>query len=192
MNKKILFLALAILVTIPTMMFAADDRANVFAAALSSGYVFKHDCNFKQVYGHGLINVLTADVCYYPFRIAGFGAKASYWRSHGGKTSFLRFCSQLHEVPVTVYARLIKGFDCGLQIYGSLGGGVALIREKSYLGCAKAHKGIGEIEFGVFHPIWWALNVTAAVRYVFPRQCQCDEKIDVGGADLRAGVGIVF
>lgn len=171
---------------------SSHNRDTRFATAFTAGYVFKHDCTFKKAYEHGMINIITADGCYYPWHAWGFGAKVSYWRKHG-HTLFLKQCSLLQEVPVTLYVRGKKEFDCALQLYGSLGGGVAWIQEKSYLGKTTVHKGLGEVEVGLFYPLWRCVHVTGALRYLFPRQdSTCCAKIDVGGVDMRAGLGFVF
>ena len=56
----------------------------------------------------------------------------------------------------------------------------------------KLHKGIGEAEIGLNYPLCKHLNLTTAFRYLFPRQCLGDVKIDVGGFDLRAGLELFF
>ena len=73
-----------------------------------------------------------------------------------------------------------------------LGGGFAWIKEKSYLGCPTVYKGLGEIEVGLNYPIWRCIGITGALRYLFPPQSQGCDKIDVGGVDLRAGIGFSF
>ena len=162
------------------------------STALTAGFVFKHDdCIFKQVYGRGIVNVITADNCYYFWKPLGVGAKISYWRAHGC-TTFLRQCSFLQEIPLTFYLRALADLDCGLQLYASLGGGVIWIREKSYLGCVRLHKGIGEVEAGLHYPLAGCFNVTGAFRYLFPRQTLCGQKTDVGGFDVRAGIAFVY
>ncbi len=181
-----------VVVLLSMSLFAgARDEPRSFTTALSAGYVFKHDCVFKQIYGRGMVNILTADVCYYPWDEWGIGAKASYWRAKG-HTLFLQRNSLLQEVPVTVYLRVIKDFSCHVQAYLSLGGGVLWIKEKSYLGCVRLTKAIGEVEIGLNFPIWCYFNATGAFRYLFPRQSQFCQKKDVGGCDLRAGIELSF
>lgn len=185
--KKLLILLSFFMVT---SQLSADDRC--FSGALTAGYVFKHnDCAFKKVYGHGLVNIITADGCYYPWECWGIGGKVSYWRAHG-RTTFLKQCTHLQEVPLTFYLRRIEDFRCGLQLYASLGGGVIWMKEKSYLGHVKRHKGIGEVEVGLNYPMWHCLNFTSAFRYLFPRQSESCKKVDVGGFDLRAGIELPF
>lgn len=169
-----------------------ENKDAAFSLALSSGFVFKHhDCLFKQVYGRGIVDILTVDGCYYPWESWGIGAKASYWRAKG-KTTFFKKCTRLHEIPLTFYVR--KTFDCwcNLQAYASLGGGIIWMEEKSYLGRVRKHKGIGEVEVGLNYPIWNCLNITGAFRYLFPREKICSQKANVGGFDVRAGVGVTF
>lgn len=168
-------------------------KDSCFTGAFSAGYVFKRGCTFKEVYGNGIVNVITADGCYYPWKHWGIGTKISYWRGNG-RTTFLKKHSVLQEVPLTFYLRRTHDFRCGLQTYASLGGGIAWIREHSYLGKACLFKGIGEAEVGINYPIWRCLNLTGAFRYLFPRQSQRDstQKVDVGGFDLRAGIEFPF
>lgn len=186
--KKRLFLTILLLVG--TYSYGQEEDCR-FEGALSSGFVFKHDCSFKEVYGHGLIDVITADGCYYPWQRWGIGAKVSYWR-RDGKTTFLKRCARAQEVPFTVYLRRRKTFECGTRLYASLGGGVIWVEEKSYLGKAHKVKGIGEAEIGLNRRIWRCIDITGAVRYLFPRQELAGRKVDVGGVDLRAGFGVQF
>ena len=91
------------LVSIRTVCDVFDMRDSSFTGALSAGYVFKHaDSVFKDVYGLGMVNAITADGCYHPWQSWGIGAKISYWFANG-RTSFLKFHTHLHEVPMTVY-----------------------------------------------------------------------------------------
>ncbi len=192
--KKIIFPFLCIFSSLLPISLSGstEQQGSCFSTAFSAGYVFKHnDCIFKEVYGHGIVNVITADGCYYPCEQWGIGAKISYWRAHG-RTTFLKKCSLLQEVPLTFYLRRMKDFRCGLQLYASLGGGIIWIKEKSYLGDLHLHKGIGEAEIGMNYPIWRCVNITSAFRYLFPRQSHCGTKMDVGGFDLRAGIGFQF
>jgi hypothetical protein len=195
--KKLILFSFFILLLVPSVqLFGKEEKEekkndSLFTGALTAGYVFKHDCLFKQIYGHGMVNVITGDGCYYPWEHWGLGVKVSYWRAEG-KTTFLKHCSLLQEVPVTFYLRKRKDFDCGLQLYGSLGGGVIWMQEKSYLGKVHSNKGIGELEIGVNYPAWHWINVTGAFRYLFPRQTEFCRKVDVGGCDLRAGIGFSF
>lgn len=163
-----------------------------FSGEFSSGYVFKTgDCNFEKVYGKGMLNAITFDGCYTPCRFVGIGAKVSYWRAHGC-TTFLKLPTCLWEVPLTAYLRGQFDTTCGVRLYASLGGGAAIMKEKSYLGNVCVTKGIGEIEVGLIYPLWRHLNITAAFRYLFPPQSRCGTCIDVGGCDLRAGLGFFF
>lgn len=189
--KKILILSSCILILVPLLSHAAEREHTWLTTDLSAGYVFKHDCRFKEVYGQGMVNIITADGCYYPWSFLGFGAKLSYWRAKG-HTAFLQLRTHAQEVPFTVYVRGIKEFPCRFQLYGSLGAGLAWIKENSYLGDVHVTKGIGEIEVGFRYPFWRCLTIMSAFRYVFPPQSQKSHTIDVGGCDLRAGIGLTF
>lgn len=160
--------------------------------ALTTGYVFKHDdCVFKQVYGHGIQNVITADCCQYFWESWGVGAKVSYWRAKG-KTTLFKQCTRLREIPITFYLRGITDRWCNWQGYASLGGGVVLIKEKSYLGCVEQNKGIGELEVGFNYLLCNCLDFTGAFRYLFSSDCFCAQKAKIGGFDLRAGIGFSY
>jgi len=176
-----------------TIMFTRTlkPQESCFTGALSAGYVFKHDKTFKEIYGHGIVNIITADGCYYPRENWGIGTKISYWSKHG-KTTFLKKRTHLQEIPITFYIRKRKDFNCRLQMYASLGGGLTLIKEKSYLGNMKLHKGIGEVEIGLNYLAWHHMNLTTAIRYLFPRQSDCAVKMDIGGLDLRLGIEFPF
>lgn len=167
-----------------------EDDTRV-TTALTAGYVFKHDCLFEEIYGHGIVNVITADGCYYVRKPWGIGAKISYWRA-SGRTTFLQKRTHLQEIPLTFYLRRLKEFRCGLKMYGSLGGGLIWIKEKSYQGSVHDTIGIGEAEFGLSYALWRRINFTSAFRYLFPRQCKYTKKNDVGGFDLRGGFEFQF
>lgn len=192
--KKIIFLSYFILLFgLSTQLFGADGpkRKSRFSGAFSAGYVFKNDCRFKNVYGRGIVNAITADGCYYPWELWGIGAKVSYWRKKGC-TDFLKQRTLLQEVPVTFYVRRKKQFKSGLQLYASLGGGFVWVKEKSYLGNVRLYKGIGEVEAGLKFPIFRCVDITAAFRYLFPPQSRACDKVHIGGFDLRAGIGFSF
>ncbi len=170
---------------------SAQQHEPCFTTALTAGYVFKHDCTFKPVYGRGIVDILTVDGCYYPGGLWGLGAKVSYWRAQG-KTTLLERQSILQEVPITAYLRRITDFNSTVQMYASLGGGIIWVKEQSYLGTVRFHNGIGEFELGLNYLVVDCLNLTGAFRYLFPRQvCGCT-KVDLGGCDLRAGLECVF
>ncbi len=192
MKKILFFIALLVVVT---QSFGKKSEHKKWSTALTSGYVFKNDDEFKQVYGRGMINALTADGCFYPWKHWGFGLKAGYWRAKG-RTTFLDQPTLAQEVPMTAYFRYMHAFKCGLQLQGSLGGGFSWIQEKSYfqglLDRVRTYKGIGEVEVGLNYSVWRGINVTGAFRYLFPPQSQKGERIDVGGCDLRAGIGFLF
>ncbi|HEX2977892.1 MAG TPA: hypothetical protein VHO47_02125 [Candidatus Babeliales bacterium] len=163
-----------------------------YMAAFSSGYVFKQsDHTFNQVYGPGMGNIVTADFSYHRWRSWALGAKVSYWLAVG-HTTFFKRRTFLQEVPVTFYLRKIHDFKSGLRLYASLGGGFVWIGEESYLGHSNKVKGIGEAEIGFNYPVGRCLNFTTAFRYLFPRQSNHGTKMNVGGLDLRGGVGVSF
>jgi len=192
--KKIFFPLGIFLIIVPVRLMcdALEMRNDCFTTAFTAGYVFKHDdTSFKKVYGRGMANVITGDICYYPWHYWGIGAKLSYWLANG-RTLFFKRHTFLQEVPVTLYVRRMVDFQCCLQLYASLGGGAAWISEKSYLGKVHQWRGIGEVEVGLNYPIWCCLDFTSAFRYLFPRQSQQCAKADVGGFDLRAGIGCSF
>ena len=192
MKKNFFFLFVLFSVVCAQSCYGQILGCDRFQTAFTSGYVFKHsDKIFKKVYGRGMGNVLTADLCYFPWECWGIGGKASYWLAVG-KTSFFKRHTTLQEIPLTVYVRRMFDFASGLELYGSLGGGGAWISEHSYRGRVRTWRGVGEIEAGLFYPAWCRLDFTSAVRYVFPRQRHSHMKFDVGGFDLRAGIGFSF
>ncbi len=155
---------------------AQVNTHDCFTGAFSSGYVFKHDDGvFNSVYGRGMGNVITADFCYYPWHCWGIGGKSSYWLAFG-RTTFFKRHTKLHEIPITFYVRRMIDLNCCLQLYASLGGGVAWMRESSYLGKVSRWKGIGEVEAGLHYPLYCNLNFTSAFRYIFPRQSKITYK----------------
>lgn len=191
-NKKLLLIALC-MICAPLLCTAEEscmENQCCTTFDLTTGYVFKHDCNFKSVYGHGIQNIITADACYYWCESWGLGAKVSYWQAKGCTTLFKQR-THLHEIPLTFYVR--KSIDCScLQLYGSVGGGAMFIKEKSYLGCVKETKGVGELEIGAYYDVCSCFDITAAFRYLFPHECVLGKKVDIGGFDLRAGIGFSY
>lgn len=192
--KKTIFTTFFVLVSLIPARLSGNESKNdysCFDLSFSAGYVFKNDSNFKEVYGHGIVNAITADGCFYPWQHWGLGAKLSYWRTKG-RTVFLQQRSILQELPATFYVRRRKIFPSGLQLYGSFGGGVIWLKEKSYVETIRLTKGIGELEIGLQYPIWRFINLVGAFRYLFPPQSySCDNKV-LGGFDLRAGIGFSF
>ena len=192
MKKIILYSSLLVVTALSTSLFGNESHdKKPFYTAFSSGYVFKYNYAFKDTYGQGMTNIITADGCYFPWDVWGIGIKASYWRAKG-QTAFLEQPALAQEVPITVYLRTIKTFDCNVQLYGSLGGGYTWVKDKSYLGTVTLNRGIGEVEVGLNYPIWRCINITGAFRYLFPPQSASDQKVNVGGCDLRGGIGFSF
>lgn len=167
-----------------------EQKSKNWDIAFTSGYIWKHDKNFKKIYGSGVPDLLTVDVFFTPVEGSfGFGVKSSYWEKDG-KTSCLHNCTKLKEIPTIFYARgKIGGW---LQFYASLGGGAIVIKETSYLGCVKTHTGVGEFEFGFNYYQFKNLYLTGAARALFPRKCRGGEIVDFGGLGLRAGLGVSF
>lgn len=193
--KKMFFLYLFIFLMFQnTKLFGdiAEFQNSCKTVVFSSGYVFKNDNIFREVYGYGVGNILTADFCYYRWNTWGIGAKASYWLAVGRTTS-LRKSTVLQEIPITFYVRKIFDTQCGLRTYASLGGGFAWIGEHSYLGNVSQARGLGEVEIGIHYPFSCRRAVfSTALRYLFPPQKQGFFKADVGGIDLRAGFGFYY
>ncbi|MEX0940225.1 MAG: hypothetical protein WDZ41_02605 [Candidatus Babeliales bacterium] len=189
MKKKLFFSFFTLMFLQSIQLFGKkfEKYDSCFDGAFSSGFVFKNESKFKDVYGHGIINAITADGCYYPWERWGLGVKFSYWRRKG-RTSFLQLGSIVQQMPFTLYLRRRKEFDCGLQLYASLGGGIIWTKEKSYLGEVKFNKGIGEAEVGLCYTICHGVGLTSAFRYLFPRQSHNYQRVMVGGYDLRAGI----
>lgn len=187
MKKIICFLLLG-----STYLLSNSKEEPRFSTALTAGYVFKNQSSFKNVYGPGVANAITADLCYYFYHNWGLGTKVSYWLNRG-KTTLLKERSDLQEVPLTFYLRKAHYFDCNLGLYLSLGGGVIWLKEKSYLGSVNLTKGIGEVEIGLNYTLWRFIGLTGAFRYLFPNQSQHHgNKVEVGGLELRAGLVFSF
>lgn len=166
-------------------------RAIPWNLMFTTGYVFKHDTNdFKEIFKNGIQDIITADICYYFFEAVGVGSKVSYWYTK--ERTFLDNPTKLQEIPLTFYLRTIYKTYFGLQPYLSLGGGAIFLKEKSYRESLKNSKGIGELELGLNWFLGQQFNFTGAFRYLFPRETFNKHKADIGGFDLRAGIGISF
>lgn len=162
---------------------------SLFDLAFTSGYIWKNDHNFKQTYGNGIPDYITADACFYPLTYAGVGVKTSYWEAKG-KTMNMNQPAKLYEVPLIGYLRLRYGY--WLQGYVSLGGGAIFLKEKSYLGVVTQIVGIGEAEIGFNYFPHTNFYLTGAFRYLFPRQKSSGETVDFGGYGLRGGIGFCY
>jgi len=187
MNKKII---ISLLLCISALMKAYSEcELSDFDLAFTSGFVIKDDHFFKRVYGSGVIDVITADACYYPWTHGGIGLKTSYWERNG-ETTVLKERTKLHEVPLIAYMR--GRFGTRVQGYFSLGGGVIFIHEKSYLGCVSTRSAVAEAEIGINWHIHSSVYLTVATNILFPAKKYYGCKIDVGGYGLRAGIGFSF
>jgi hypothetical protein len=160
-----------------------------FDIAATSGFIWKHDTNFKQIYGQGIQDAITLDACCGVWPYVGFGVQGSYWRARG-KTLILRNPTHLHEIPVIGYVRAQVGGR--VQGFVSLGGGTIFVKEKSYLGTVRKRTGIGEVELGTNIYFYKNLYLTGVFRYLFPRGTVCYTTTDLGGYGLRAGFGVTF
>lgn len=163
-----------------------------WSLAFTTGYVFKHDKNdFRDNFNNGIQNIITVDGCYYFLPNIGVGTKVSYWstKKHG---TFLNNPAKLQEVPLTFYLRTLVYPGKSLQLYTSLGGGAIFLVEKELQKTVKESKGIGEFEIGLNLFLMQNLAITGAFRYLFPRETFNKQKADIGGFDLRAGIGFSF
>jgi len=160
--------------------------------AFTSGYVFKHDkSDFRENFNNGIQNIITVD-CYYNFlESLAVGTKVSYWKTktHG---TFLINPAKLQEVPLTFYLRTNLNPGKSFQPYISLGGGAIFLVEKEFQKTIKESKGIGEFELGLNWLLTRNFNITGAFRYLFPRETFNKQKADIGGFDLRAGIGFSY
>ena len=198
--KKIQF-ATCILLACASWMSAREESQNNsdFMLAFTSGYVFKPgDKTFQNEYGHGIVNIITTDLCYQAWDEWGIGAKLSYWRAKNNN-------NLAQQVPLTFYLRRYENFDCGLQAYASLGGGVIWSQDTSDTWLRKNDWGqpfinsyfakmLGEFETGFNYHIWNRIHLTGAVRYLFPQQLSPNVSVmrTLGGIDLRAGLSFDF
>lgn len=189
MNRVIFCLAIFVILFFFKNISSNECCPNRFDVALTTGYVWKTDSCFKQVYGKGIQDVITFDGCYRPLDHLGVGIKTSYWQATG-KTTARKKHTKIWEVPLLVYLRGIIGEK--LQGYASLGGGVIFSQEKSYLGKVKKIAGIAEAEVGMNYYFYQDLYVTGAFRCLFPKTKKCGERVQLGGYGLRAGLGISF
>ncbi|MBY0110181.1 MAG: hypothetical protein K2X90_03665 [Candidatus Babeliaceae bacterium] len=193
-RKQYLFLILFFL-----PLFCNKARQNLkkqdftkFNLTFTTGYVFKHDDDFfKERFKNGIQNIITVDGCYYFLPAIGIGSKVSYWatKSHG---TFLNNPAKLQEVPLTFYLRTIFYSWKNLQLYTSLGGGAIFLAEKNYQEAIKTSKGIGEFELGLNIFLGRYFDISGAFRYLFPRETFNNQKADIGGFDLRAGIGLSY
>ncbi len=192
--KKLAFL---LFLFTPLLCFKARQepkkkQSTSFNLAFTTGYVFKHDdSDFNIIYKNGIQNIITVDACYYFLESIGIGSKVSYWKTKG-QTTFLKNPTKLQEVPLTFYLRTLLSTGGTFQPYISLGGGAIFMLEKSYSETIKAAKGIGEFEVGLNLFVSRYFDVTAAFRYLFPRETFNKQKADIGGFDLRAGIGFAY
>ncbi len=165
--------------------------AQTYDFTLSSGYVWKSDFHFKNVYGSGIPNLITADICYWLYEFLGLGIKSAYWEKTGRTTVFQQH-ARIQEVPLILYLK--GGIGDRIRGYFALGGGVIFAKERSYLGKIWQIVPGGDIELGVNCFIIKQLYVTAAFDYLFfyKQVSSFHGKRDFGGYGFRLGLGTGF
>jgi len=161
--------------------------------AVTTGYIWKNDCRFKEIYGEGIQDVITVDVCGWFSECFGIGLKGSYWEAEG-RTPVCRLHTNVHEIPLIGYVRREIEFDCTFAAYASLGGGIIFVREKSELGKVNTDTWGGEAEIGLNYYFFKNFYLTTAFRYLYFKKkiAGIDERADFGGYGLRGGLGISF
>ena len=188
--KKLFFL---LLFSIPSLCISANSEnfLSIFDLTATTGYVWQSDSHFKQVYGKGIQDVITIDGCYWPFRHFGIGIQGSYWLANG-KTTILKKSTRLWEVPLNLYleGRIGQMF----QLHGSLGTGIIFVNEKSYLGSVSHQAWSGEAEVGIDYYFFKKSYLSAALQYLYSGKeiSETQERVALGGLNLRAGIGISF
>lgn len=187
--KKIYFLSILFFAMPCLDAYHKVCDTSCFDLAFTSGFIWKHDKIFKEVYGHGIPDLITVDACYYPCNYGGIGIKTSFWEKKG-RTACLKQCTKLQEVPLIGYLRARIG--TWLQGYASLGGGAIFVKEKSYLGSVRTNVGIGEAEVGLNYYPHENVYLTGAFRCLFPRKTCDGDEIDFGGFGLRGGIGFSY
>jgi hypothetical protein len=169
----------------------SENSFSTFDLAATTGYVWKTDSHFKQVYGNGIQNVITIDGCYWPFRHFGVGIQNGYWLAHG-KTTVSKRSTRVWEVPLNFYLQGRIGHL--LQLHGSLGTGVIFVNEKSYLGTVSQQAWSGEAEAGIDYYFFKRAYLAFAVQYLYARKeiKETHNQADFGGVNVSGGIGISF
>ena len=89
-----------------------------FDLVASSGYVWKSDRYFKEVYGNGIEDIITLDSTWWISRHYGMGLKGSYW-SANGRVIGIPEPTNVWQIPL-VFS--LKGrIGSTFQVYGSIG-----------------------------------------------------------------------
>lgn len=183
--KKLFFL---LFYSVPLLCASKDST---FDLAATTGYVWKTDSQFKQVYGKGIQDIITIDGCYWPFRYLGVGIQSGYWLAHG-KTTISKRPTRLWEVPLNLYlqGRIGRSF----QLHASLGTGVIFVNEKSYLGNVSHQTWSGEAEVGMNYYFFKQAYLTVDLQYLYARKkiSETHERADLGGLNARGGIGVSF
>jgi hypothetical protein len=186
--KKIYILT--ILAFISINMHAQRCAPSIFDLVFTSGFIWKVDRVFKEVYGVGIPDLITVDGCYYLSDYFGIGIKTSYWERKG-KEIIPDQPPKIQEVPLITYLRARVGY--GIQGYISLGGGATFVKENRDPIHFKKAVGIGEVEAGINYYIHRFSYFSCAFRYLFPRQSFEETTLtDFGGLGLRVGLAFSY
>ena len=159
--------------------------------AASTGYVWKGDGHFRDTYAKGIENIITLDTTWWMFRNYGLSLKGSYWAANGTVIGTQESTS-IWQVPL---ALSLKGrIGSRFQAYGSIGVDLILTRESNFLGVANETGWGGEVEAGLNYYIYKQFYITAAIRYIYCRKyiTAVQDRADLGGTDLRGGLGVSF
>ncbi|MCX6995399.1 MAG: hypothetical protein NTY13_06330, partial [Chlamydiae bacterium] len=162
-----------------------------FDLVASSGYVWKSDRYFKEVYGNGIEDIITLDSTWWISRHYGMGLKGSYW-SANGRVIGIPEPTNVWQIPL-VFS--LKGrIGSTFQVYGSIGVDFIIVCESNFLGEANQRAWGGEVEGGINYFFYKQIYLNAACRYIYSRKfiTAVQDTADFGGLDVRAGIGFSF
>ena len=174
------------------ILWATPLWAGNMYAALGAGYHSKSDPYYEKVYGEGTVNT-TLDL---GVRVSGnlaLGIKVSYFAKQG-ETLLFQEEARLRQIPAAVYAKAFIPMGKKFRGYASLGTAYLFYKEESYIGrITDGHFG-WEIEGGLEYLLGKNLYLLSALRHQSFRVSFADieETQQLGGTDLRLGIGVTF
>jgi opacity protein-like surface antigen len=167
-----------------------DPGSNRLYAALSLNFQWKNDPYYEQVYKRGVPGFV-AETGYWILPHLAAGLKFNYM-AQKGKTSLFKEETNLRQVSLMGYAKISTGEK--FKPFLSLGVGCLFYKEESYIAKVDENHFGWEIEGGINYYVNRTIFILSSIRLQsFLKYFEgLDEKQQLGGIDIRIGIGHLF
>lgn len=167
-----------------------DSGSNRLYAAFSLDFQWKNDPYYEQVYKRGVPGFV-AETGYWILPQMATGLKFSYM-AQKGETSLFKEETNLRQISLIGYAKISTGER--FKPFLSLGVGCLFYKEESYIANVNENHFGWEIEGGVNFNINGTIFILSSLRFQsFLKYFEeLDEKQQLGGFDIRIGIGYLF